>query len=115
MAEFRGSTGTVPASDRDSTAERDRGAMNTTRTNRKVIAAALIAALAGSLAACATTQKNESVTTVAHGAGELSAYLQITDQIRVERARLHPQSAVDVIQQDIAKERERLRDQGGTE
>ena len=85
--------------------------MNTTRTHRKVIAAALIAALAGSLAACSTVTRTDSVTTVAHGAGELASYLQIQEQIRIERARLHPQSAVDIIQREIAKERQRLQDE----
>lgn len=81
--------------------------MNTTRTHRKVIAAALIAALAGSLAACSTPRQTDS-TFVGHGSGELSAYLQIQEQIQLERERLRPRTAVVVIQDDIRKERERL-------
>ena len=103
--------------------------MNTTRNNRKVLAATLLVALVGSLAACNSVERTQTQTvSVAHGAGELTAYLQIDEQIHLaratnhgvssaqailddiatERERLHPSSAAQTIADDIAKERDRL-------
>lgn len=108
--------------------------MNTTRNNRKVLAATLLVALVGSLAACNSVERTQTVS-IAHGAGELSAYLQIEEQIHLarttnhgvssaqailddiatERERLHPSSAAQTIQDDIAKERDRLAHESGGE
>jgi hypothetical protein len=83
--------------------------MNNTRNNHRMLGVALFALLAGSLAACSTPDRTETtVTTVAHGAGELSAHLQISEQIQLERQRLYPLSPARVVEQDIAIERERL-------
>ncbi|TDN92608.1 hypothetical protein [Microbacterium sp. BK668] len=82
--------------------------MNTTRNTRKVFTAAVIVALVGSLAACSTAERTEFVHPVAHGAGQLSASLQIEQQIDLARTSRTASSSVQLIQQDIAAERERL-------
>ncbi|QIG40396.1 hypothetical protein G5T42_13685 [Microbacterium sp. 4R-513] len=89
--------------------------MNSTRNNRKVLAATLLVALVGSLAACNTAERTETVNPVAHGAGELAAYLQIEEQIRLARTSTHRVSATQVILDDIATERERLRPSSATQ